>query len=94
MRTLLLHMHDLTLVLQHGMGRSKLHLHVTRAGERVLRKDREVAPASFVAQVTSELVRDPNFTDVQVMTRFEPNEEGKKLEVEMSFEVGELVVKS
>ena len=91
MKTLLLHVHDLTILISHQIDdRNRLGAIVQRSAERALQDDPEMAPAAFLATLISELVTEPRFDAVHVMARFEPRATGPAEIMEINFETGRL----
>ncbi len=91
MKTLLVHVHDLTVLVNHNWTlQIKARQMVKHLATNIVEKDQDIAPAAFIARLVSELVQDSRFENVGVMTRFE----AKSLEpgdiFEVSFETGKL----
>lgn len=93
MKTLLVQIHDLTILVQAPCTLNSQESMVRRSADRVLGIDPEMAPAEFVARLISELVVDARLPEVHVMARFEPKKDTDSGLLDINFECGFLKVR-
>ena len=91
MKTLLVQLHDLTVLVQAPCTLNSQESMVRRSADRVHATDPDMAPAAFVARLVSELVLDARLPEVHVMARFEPKGDSGLMVVD--FECGFLKVR-